>query len=94
MCATSSGIVRRLLAGCGALVAALVIAATHAGETLNAVKARGELRCGVSEGIEGFSAKDASGRWLGLDADFCRAVAACQLTVGALYVLAMVWLLK
>jgi general L-amino acid transport system substrate-binding protein len=34
------------------------------------------LRCGVSEGIPGFSQADASGRWQGLDADFCRAVAA------------------
>jgi general L-amino acid transport system substrate-binding protein len=62
-----------------ALAAALALATAHAGETLNAVKARGELRCGVSEGIEGFSARDASGRWRGLDADFCRAVAAAVL---------------
>jgi len=46
------------------------------GETLDAVKARGNLRCGVSDGIAGFSKKSASGRWVGLDADFCRAVAA------------------
>jgi general L-amino acid transport system substrate-binding protein len=48
----------------------------HAGEVLDAVKARGVLRCGVSEGIPGFSEQDAGGRWRGLDADFCRAVAA------------------
>ncbi|MCU0836110.1 MAG: amino acid ABC transporter substrate-binding protein [Chromatiaceae bacterium] len=51
----------------------------HAGEAMDGVKARGELRCGVSEGIAGFSAKDAGGRWTGLDADFCRAVAAAVL---------------
>ena len=51
----------------------------HAGEALDTVKARGELRCGVSEGIAGFSEQDASGRWRGLDADFCRAVAAAVL---------------
>jgi len=92
MCVTSSGAARpkigvrarfsaarRLLAGCGAIAAALLVAAAQAGETLNGVKTRGELRCGVSEGIEGFSAKDASGRWRGLDADFCRAVAAAVL---------------
>jgi general L-amino acid transport system substrate-binding protein len=50
-----------------------------AGETSDVVKARGRLRCGVSEGIAGFSIKDASGRWTGLDADFCRAVAAAVL---------------
>jgi len=50
-----------------------------AGETLTDVKARGLVRCGVSEGIAGFSEKDSSGRWAGLDADFCRAVAAAAL---------------
>lgn len=49
------------------------------GETLVQIKSRGTLRCGVSEGIAGFSEKDASGRWFGLDADFCRAVAAAAL---------------
>ena len=33
------------------------------------------MRCGVSEGIAGFSTQEKSGRWSGLDADFCRAVA-------------------
>jgi general L-amino acid transport system substrate-binding protein len=52
-------------------------AATGAGaQTLDAVKARGTLICGVNEGLEGFSSKDASGNWSGFDADFCRAVAA------------------
>ena len=50
-----------------------------AGETLAQIKSRGTLRCGVSEGIAGFSEKDASGRWSGLDVDFCRAVAAATL---------------
>jgi general L-amino acid transport system substrate-binding protein len=53
-----------------------------AGDTLAKVKTRGTLRCGVSEGIAGFSRKDASGRWSGLDADFCRAVAAAALGDG------------
>lgn len=53
-----------------------------AGEVLAGVKARGLLRCGVSEGIPGFSQQDAKGRWQGLDADFCRAVAAAVLGDG------------
>lgn len=62
------------------LVASIGLAsAVRAGELLEAVKSRGALRCGVSEGIPGFSEKDASGRWRGLDADFCRAVAAAVL---------------
>ena len=64
-----------------AALAALLIAATsaHAGETLRGVKARNVVRCGVSEGITGFSARDAAGRWTGIEADFCRAVAAAVL---------------
>jgi len=61
------------------LLALIPLAPAHAGEILDAVKARGLLRCGVSEGIPGFSEKDAAGRWRGLDADFCRAVAAAVL---------------
>jgi len=50
-----------------------------AAETLDAVKARGELACGVSTGIPGFSAPDEDGHWTGLDVDFCRAVATAVL---------------
>jgi general L-amino acid transport system substrate-binding protein len=49
------------------------------GETIAQVKSRGTLRCGVSEGIPGFSMQNAKGRWTGLDVDFCRAVAAAAL---------------
>ena len=44
--------------------------------TLEAVKARGTLVCGVSQGIIGFSSRGENGEWEGLDADFCRALAA------------------
>jgi general L-amino acid transport system substrate-binding protein len=44
--------------------------------TLDNVKQRGELRCGVSEGLYGFSERSPQGQWSGFDADFCRAVAA------------------
>lgn len=61
----------------------LAVAAPHIhatdGDTLAQVKKRGVLRCGVSEGIEGFSARDAAGQWSGIDIDFCRAVAAAAL---------------
>ena len=66
------------LAACYLSLAALSLTA-QAGETFDAVKSRGWLRCGVSEGIAGFSEKDASGQWTGLDVDFCRAVAAAAL---------------
>ncbi len=51
----------------------------HAGKTLDAVKARGQVVCGVNTSGPGFSATDSQGRWTGLDVDFCRAVAAAVL---------------
>lgn len=47
-----------------------------AAQTLKEVKNRGELVCGISEGLLGFSATDARGQWTGFDVDFCRALAA------------------
>ncbi|TBW33635.1 amino acid ABC transporter substrate-binding protein [Siculibacillus lacustris] len=44
--------------------------------TLDDVKTKGFLQCGVNTGLAGFSISDASGEWKGLDVDFCRAVAA------------------
>jgi general L-amino acid transport system substrate-binding protein len=45
-------------------------------QTLKAVKDRGAVICGVSQGIPGFSNPDDKGNWTGLDVDFCRAIAA------------------
>jgi len=53
-----------------------------AGKTLNAIKARGQLICGVNTGLAGFSMADANGRWSGLDVDICRATAAAVLGDG------------
>ncbi len=63
------------------LVAALAAACSlatpaWAGQTLDTVLKRGVLHCGVSDGLPGFSYTDASGNYAGIDADFCRAVAA------------------
>lgn len=52
---------------------------TSAGDTLVRIKARGKLRCGVSDGIPGFSSKEPDGRWTGMDVDFCRALSAAVL---------------
>jgi general L-amino acid transport system substrate-binding protein len=54
-------------------------AAADSGDTLRLIRSRGVLRCGVSEGIQGFSIRDAAGNWSGIDVDFCRAVAAAVL---------------
>jgi general L-amino acid transport system substrate-binding protein len=50
-----------------------------AGTVLDRVQSKKIVRCGVSEGIPGFSVPGADGRWTGMDADFCRAVAAAAL---------------
>ncbi len=57
----------------------IVLPRAEAGEVLDGVKARGQVRCGVSQGIPGFSEMDAAGAWHGFDVDFCRAVAAAVL---------------
>jgi len=65
-----------------ALAAALAIAAVASAaaqarpSTLEAVKARGHLICGVDGEQLGFSARMLGGGWIGLDVDYCRAVAA------------------
>lgn len=69
---------RRLCIVAAGLVAAAALGAgtVSAGAgTLDTVKQRGTLQCGVSEGLFGFSEKDAQGKWSGFDVDFCRAVA-------------------
>jgi general L-amino acid transport system substrate-binding protein len=45
-------------------------------QTLKAVKERGTLNCGVSQGLLGFSSMDDKSAWTGFDVDICRAVAA------------------
>ena len=65
------------LAAAGLTLAAALPA--HAGKTLDAVKARGQVVCGVNTGLAGFSAADSSGNWSGLDVDMCKAVAAAVL---------------
>ena len=60
----------------GALVAFGMMAAPAAADTLDTVKDRGRLLCGVNTGLGGFAAPDAEGNWSGFDVDFCRATAA------------------
>ncbi len=58
-------------------VAASAMAATAASAgTLDDVKAKGFIQCGVSQGLIGFSQADDQGNYSGIDVDFCRAVAA------------------
>ena len=67
------------LKGLAVAAAALVPAIASAGQTLDTIKQKGVLRCGVNTGLLGFSAPDSQGKWTGIDADFCKAVAAAIL---------------
>jgi general L-amino acid transport system substrate-binding protein len=63
----------------GALTVAGLAAGAAAAGTLDDVKARGKLNCGVATGVPGFATPDASGVWQGFDVAVCRAVAAAAL---------------
>ena len=70
----------KLLKTASLSVAALALASSFASaDTLENVKSKGILSCGVSTGIAGFSATDSSGEWKGLDVDMCKAVASAVL---------------
>jgi general L-amino acid transport system substrate-binding protein len=62
-----------------AIIAAALLSTTTlpaSAQTLNTVKQRGVLVCGVTQGLPGFSSPDDRGNWTGLDVDLCRAIAA------------------
>lgn len=54
-------------------------AGAGARRVLETVKSRGELVCGVSDGVSGFATADRNGVWSGMDVAFCEAVAAAVL---------------
>lgn len=64
---------------CTACAILLAPPPAHAGKTLDTIKQRGQVICGVNVGLAGFSAVDSQGKWTGFDADICRAIAAAVL---------------
>jgi len=72
----------KLAAVVAGVLGSLVALPAHAGKTLDGIKARGQVVCGVHTGLAGFSAADSSGKWAGLDVDVCRAIAAAVLGDG------------
>lgn len=58
-----------------AVAAGFTVQAASA-QTLKAIKDRGMLSCGVTQGLAGFSLPDDKGNWTGLDVDICRAISA------------------
>ena len=70
-------IARGLMAAAFAFLALPLVA--RAESTLDVVKKRGQVICGVNVGLGGFSLPDSQGKWKGLDVDMCGAVAAAVL---------------
>ncbi len=58
---------------------AVFAGSAYAGKTLDAIKQRDQVVCGVNTGLAGFSAADSQGNWVGLDVDICKAIAAAVL---------------
>lgn len=76
------GVVAAISGGIAAVFAGGVATAQLApppGPTVEAIKKRGMLNCGIDTGVPGFAAQDASGTWKGIDIDYCRALAAAVL---------------
>ncbi|MFM1826955.1 MAG: hypothetical protein RLY67_336 [Pseudomonadota bacterium] len=62
-----------------AVIVGLMVSPAMASKTIEAIKKKGQVSCGVSTGLGGFGIADSSGKWAGFDVDFCRAVAAAAL---------------
>ena len=73
---SSSRVLIVALAGLSSFLASCASLDSASGSRLDLVKARGELHCGVSGKIPGFSFLSPDGRYTGLDVDICRAMAA------------------
>lgn len=58
----------------GLMLFTILSSSVFAADTLEAIKKRGQLKCGVSTGLPGFSSPDSTGKWTGLDVDFCKAL--------------------
>ena len=60
------------------LLSVAILSGAHSAnaQTLQLVKERGSVICGVGQGLYGFSSIDSKGEWTGFDVDFCRAIAA------------------
>lgn len=65
-----------IFTGMLAVAAMALSASTASAATLDDVKAKGFIQCGVSQGLPGFSNPDANGDWSGMDVDLCVGVAA------------------
>ena len=66
----------KIITGMLAVAAMALSASTASAATLDDVKAKGFVQCGVSQGLPGFSNANSDGDWSGMDVDLCVGVAA------------------
>ncbi|WGZ95907.1 MAG: amino acid ABC transporter substrate-binding protein [Candidatus Thiothrix putei] len=69
----------RALAGVTLCTVVMLSLPAQAGKTLDTIKSRDQLVCGVNVALAGFSAADSEGKWSGMDVDYCKALAAAVL---------------
>lgn len=69
----------RALAGVTLCTAVMLSLPAQAGKTLDTIKSRDQLVCGVNVALAGFSSADSEGKWSGMDVDYCKALAAAVL---------------
>ena len=67
---------KRILLKISCLSVCLLSLQTATAGTLDDVRKRGSLQCGVSTGLPGFSNPNNAGQWVGIDVEYCRALAA------------------
>ena len=67
---------KQVITGVAGLAALAVMASVASAATLDDVKKKGFLQCGVNTGLPGFASPNDKGEWSGFDVDYCRAVAA------------------
>jgi len=70
---------KRTIIGFAIATAFLGAAPAFAGKTLDSIKQKGQVSCGVHTGLAGFSQADSQGNWSGIDVDYCKALAAAVL---------------
>ncbi|MGB5597666.1 MAG: hypothetical protein WBM66_03035 [Thiothrix litoralis] len=66
----------RTIASVALCTTVVVSLPAHAGKTLDTIKSRDQLVCGVNVALAGFSSTDSEGKWSGMDVDYCKALAA------------------
>ncbi|TIS68562.1 MAG: transporter substrate-binding domain-containing protein [Mesorhizobium sp.] len=70
---------KSVIAGIAGLAVISATGGAIAGPTLEKIKSRGELRCGVGDPTPGWHSLDAKNRWVGFGVDYCRAIATAVL---------------